>query len=239
MQSALRILYPTQCVSCDALVEGDTGLCGKCWSDTPFITGAVCGGCGAPLIGDVDPEETAYCEACHASPRPWLHGRAATLYSGNARRLVLALKHDDQTDLVPALSQWMARAAAPLLQPDTIIAPIPLHWSRMLKRRYNQSALLALGLRPYVNAIVLPDLLRRTKPTTSLEGLSRDERFDLLRGAITIKPKYADEIQGKRVLIVDDVMTTGATLTAATEALQTSRAREVCVLTLARVTKDA
>lgn len=149
MKGALRLLYPPQCVSCGAPVAGggdDPGqLCPDCFPDTRFITGAACGRCGVPLpddgTGADDP--TLTCDDCLTMARPWQAGRAAMVYSGIGRKLVLALKHGDRPDLAPALAAWLARAAAPLVRPDTIVAPVPLHLRRLLKRRYNQAALIS------------------------------------------------------------------------------------------------
>lgn len=237
MQSALHLIYPSQCISCRDLVEGDNALCGKCWRDTPFISGLTCDKCGTPLPGD-DTGETILCDDCMTIARPWSKGRAAILYQENGRKLILAFKHGDRLDLAHPAGQWLARVAAPLLDPDTLIAPVPLHWMRMLKRRYNQSALLASSLAKATDQASCLDLLTRTKRTRSLDGLGREARFQMLADSIRVNPKRRHRLIGRKVLLVDDVMTSGATLAACTEACLAAGAADVNTVTLARVAKD-
>ena len=235
-QTALRVLYPSKCVSCGERVESDFGLCGPCWRDTPFIEGLCCDSCGVPLPGESD--ETEHCDACRSIARPWSRGRAAFVYRGNGRKLVLGLKRGDRHDIVRPAALWLARAAQPLLRENTLIAPIPLHWTRLLKRRFNQSALLAQALARRIDAAFCPDLLIRSVRTESLEGKSFEARFSTLGGAINAHPKRRHRMVGRHVLLVDDVMTSGATMAAAAEACFAAGACEVSALTLARVAKD-
>jgi len=237
LQTALRLIYPSRCLSCATMVESDFGLCGPCWRDTQFIGGLVCDSCGTPLPGD-DLGEAEHCDDCMTITRPWQHGRAAMIYRGNGRKLVLALKHGDHHEIARAAATWMLRAAALIIAPDMLVAPVPLHWTRMLKRRFNQSALLAEHVARGGDLAYCPDLLIRPTRTKSLEGLSRDERFATVQGAIKIHPKRRHRIIGRKVLIVDDVMTSGATLAACAEACNRAGATEVSILTLARVAKD-
>lgn len=237
MQAALRLLYPPQCVACGGLVDQDFGLCGSCWRDTPFIAGLVCDQCGAPLPGG-EAEEQALCDDCLTIARPWARGRAAMQYSGTGRKLVLALKHGDRSELARPVSGWLARAAKPILEPDMLVAPVPLHRWRLLMRRYNQAALLAHGLAREAGLELCPDLLLRSRRTQVQEGMGRDARFENLRGALVVHPRRVDRLAGRHVLLVDDVMTSGATLAAGTEALHAAGAEKVSVAILARVAKD-
>jgi predicted amidophosphoribosyltransferase len=238
MQSALHLIYPSQCISCRDLVESDNALCGKCWRDTPFISGLVCDKCGTPLPGE-DTGESILCDDCMTIARPWKQGRAALLYKDTGRKLVLGLKHGDRLDLATSGGQWMAKAAEPLIKPNMLIAPVPLHWMRMLKRRYNQSALLANALSKATKLSCCPDLLVRNKRTRSLDGLGRDERFKMLADSININARRRHRLTGRSILLVDDVMTSGATLAACAEACLAAGAKEVLTVTLARVAKDA
>jgi len=237
MQSALHLIYPSQCISCRDLVEGDNALCGKCWRDTPFISGLVCDKCGTPLPGD-DTGESILCDDCMTIARPWSKGRAAILYSKNGRKLVLAFKHGDRLDLAAPAGHWLAQAVAPILCENMLIAPVPLHWMRMLKRRYNQSALLATSLAKCAKQSACLDLLTRTKRTRSLDGLGREARFHMLTDSIKINHRRKHRLIGRSILLVDDVMTSGATLAACTEACLAGGAKEVFTVTLARVAKD-
>ncbi|MBT8409856.1 MAG: ComF family protein, partial [Alphaproteobacteria bacterium] len=142
MQNALRVIYPHQCLSCDEMVEGALALCGPCWRDTPFLGGVQCATCGAGLPGEDDGLD-ALCDDCLGLPRPWTRGTAVLSYDGNARRMVLALKHGGRLDMVAPAARWIAGAAQRLVTPQTVVVPVPVHWVRLVSRRYNQSALLA------------------------------------------------------------------------------------------------
>lgn len=237
MQALLHLVYPPQCLSCDARVTTDFGLCSACWRDTPFVAGLSCTKCGAPLPGE-DAAVEVLCDDCLTIARPWGQGRAALLYKDNARKLVLSLKHGDRIDLARPAAQWMARAAAPLLLPGMVVAPVPLHWMRLLKRRYNQAALLSSGVARLAGLQHCPDLLQRRRSTGSQEGRTRDGRFANMADALTIHPKRHQMVEGRHVLLVDDVMTSGATLAAAAEACIAAGAVGISVLVMARVVKD-
>lgn len=234
---ALRLVYPPRCTLCGVAVSEEFGLCGPCWRETPFITGLACDLCGAPLPGES--AAAVHCDVCLVTARPWSQGRAAMRYEGNGRRLVLALKHGDRHDVAHPAGKWLARAAVPLLGPDTLIAPVPLHWLRLLRRRFNQSALLARALARETGLPMVPDLLIRHRHTPSLKGLDRIARHATLDAAIRVNPRHLALVQGARLLLVDDVMTSGATLSAATQAAHAAGADSVCVLALARASKPA
>ncbi len=238
LQGALHVIYPPQCISCDALVTTDFGLCGACWRETPFVTGLVCDQCGVPLPGD-DPGHAVHCDDCLTIARPWSQGRAALLYRDNGRRIVLALKHGDRLDLARPAGEWLLRAAAPMLKPGMVVAPIPLHWMRLFTRRYNQAALLSGAVAGLASLTHCPDLLVRRRNTGSQEGRDRDGRFRNMNDSIAVHPKRLHHIEGRHALLVDDVMTSGATLAAAAAACVAAGATGVCVLVLARVAKDA
>lgn len=237
-QTALRLVYPPRCLLCNTLVESDFGLCGPCWRDTPFITGLTCDLCGIPLPGEAD-GTAVHCDDCLKTERPWSKGRAVMLYRDNGRALVHALKYRDRQDMVRPAALWLGRAAAPLMTEDVLVAPVPLHWRRMVHRRFNQAALLGAAFAKHVGADYCPDLLRRHRKTAPLEGLGFAERFERLNGAITPNPAQAGQAGGRTVLLIDDVMTSGATLSASAEAVLAAGARDVRILTLARVPKDA
>ena len=236
LQRVLSMVYPDQCALCETRVEQQGGLCAACWSETPFLSGLVCHSCGVSLPG-MD-TEGVFCDDCLVTPRPWEAGRAAMAYRDAGRRIVLALKHSDRLDLAPACAGWMARAGAPVLQDDTLLVPIPIHWSRLLRRRYNQSVTLSRALGRKTGLDVMPEALLRNRRTLVQDGMTVEERFTNLRNAITPNPKVSDRLRGRRICLIDDVMTSGATLSVAAEALYDAGAGQVCTLVLARVEKQ-
>jgi ComF family protein len=236
LQGALQLLYPPQCISCSAPVQSDFGLCADCWRETPFISGLVCDQCGTPLPGQ-DAEERALCDDCTMLARPWERGRAALMYDENGRRLVLALKHGDRMDLARPAADWMLKAARPILKPGMLVVPVPLHWMRLFWRRFNQAALLSRNIAKAAGLEHCPDALTRKRSTGNQDGKTRDARFSNLVGAFAVPKSRASSIRDREILLVDDVMTSGATFAAASEALFAAGARSVSVLGLARVAK--
>jgi predicted amidophosphoribosyltransferase len=226
LQGALQLLYPPQCISCAAPVQSDFGLCAECWRDTAFLSGLVCDQCGVPLPGS-DQAERALCDDCMTIARPWDRGRAALMYSGNGRNLVLALKHGDRMDLARPAAAWMTRAARPILTPGMLVVPIPL-----------QAALLSGAIAKAAKLEHCPDALQRKRSTGNQDGKTRDARFANLVGAFIVPKAREARVKDRDVLLVDDVMTSGATFAAATEALFSAGARSVSVVALARVAKD-
>lgn len=237
LQGALQLLYPPQCISCSEPVQSDFGLCADCWRETPFISGVVCDQCGTPLPGQ-DASERALCDDCMTIARPWHRGRAALMYDENGRRLVLALKHGDRMDLAHPASGWMLKAAQPILRPEMLVVPVPLHWTRLFRRRFNQAALLSRNIANAAGLDHCPDALSRRRSTGNQDGKTRDARFANLVDAFTVPKSRERRVRDREILLVDDVMTSGATFASATEALFAAGARSVSVLGLARVAKD-
>lgn len=237
LQAALHLIYPPQCITCDARVTTDFGLCGACWRETPFIVGLVCDKCGAPLQGQ-DTGRADLCDDCLTIARPWDRGRAAMLYQDNGRAMILAFKHGDRMDLARPAAQWLARAGHAVIEPDMLVAPVPLHWLRLFKRRYNQAALLSAGLSKLMNLDHCPDLFLRNRATLAQSG-NRDARFANMAAAIRVHPRRVGRIAGRHLLVIDDVMTSGATFAAVAEAALGAGAKTVTTLALARVVKDA
>ncbi len=225
-------IYPARCMVCETYTDAPGGLCPSCWHDTHFISGSTCTTCSAPLVGEVT---GAQCDTCLSFPPPWQRGFAVLEYEGSGRRMVLSLKRHDRLDLAPAMAAWLHRAAAPVLPMTDLITPVPLHPSRLARRKFNQSAELARPLAELASIDYIPDLLTRVRKTDSQQGKDRIERQENLKAAIAPTPRHRAEIEGKRVLIVDDVLTTGATLSACTEACFAAGARNVNILVLARV----
>lgn len=216
---------------------GPGQVCGNCWRDMRFISAPICQLCGAPLPGD-DDILNARCDDCLSIARPWQAGRAAITYAGAGRELVLKFKHGDRPDLSPALAHWLTNAVIPLLQPGMIVAPVPLHFRRLLRRRYNQAALLSAHISQIPELTHIPDLLRRKRHTPTQDHRNISDRFANIAGAITVNPRHASLIQGREVLLIDDVMTSGATLAQAAEVLLAAGSGPVSVAVLARTVRD-
>ncbi len=234
----LDAVLPPLCLGCGEIVGAPGALCAGCWQGFSFVAPPQCACCGDPFAEHLG--DKALCAACLARPPKFRRARAALAYDAQSKRLVLPFKHGDRTDIARACGGWMARAGAELLAEADLIAPVPLHWRRLLVRRYNQAQLLARAVaRGQAGARLAPDLLRRRRWTGSQAGLRARERRRNVREAFDIHPRWAAEIAGKTVLLVDDVLTTGATAEACARVLQRGGAGHVDVLTLARVVRPA
>ncbi|MGE0667042.1 MAG: double zinc ribbon domain-containing protein [Sphingomonadales bacterium] len=229
----LDAVFPPQCPVCAAIVQEHAQLCPACWGQVRFIGAPHCACCGVPLEFDVG--EGALCLQCLADRPAFDRARAVMLYDAFSRGLVLKFKHGDRLDPAPVFSRWMARAGRDLLDGADMIAPVPLHWSRLLARRYNQSAILARHIAKEGGPAFIADLLIRTRRTPSQGSMGRKERAANMRGAFAVTPRHADMLKGRRVVLVDDVLTSGATAGHCARALRKAGAAQVDVLTLARV----
>jgi ComF family protein len=234
-RAALDLLLPPQCLTCDLPVEADGLFCVECFRRTTFVTEPCCARCGVPFAHAGEGGAERLCAACRAAPPPWDRARAALRYDAQAKRLVLPLKYADRPELARALAPLMARAGAALLREAELLVPVPLHRRRLFTRRYNQAALLAHALARLCGAPAVPDVLRRDRPTRRLGGLGAAARASELADAICLRPERAALVAGRRVVLVDDVLTSGATAAACTWALLEGGARAVDVLVAARV----
>jgi ComF family protein len=231
-QLALDIALPTLCLSCREPVAGE-GLCPACWGKLSFIAPPYCARLGIPFVYDPGPGLLSM-EAI-AAPPAYQRARAAVRYDEVASTLVHALKYQDRTDLAPAMGRWMARAGAELFDGADALIPVPLHWKRDWSRRYNQSAALAKVIAREMKISVEADLLRRIRATHQQVGLSRAERARNVQGAFAVEQDQRANVTGKRFVLVDDVLTSGATVDACARALLRAKAASVDVLVFARV----
>jgi ComF family protein len=229
---ALDIALPTLCVSCREPVDGE-GVCASCWAKLSFIAPPFCPRLGIPFVYDPGPELLSM-EAI-ANPPAYQRARAAVRYDDVARTLVHALKYQDRTDLAPAMGRWMARAGRELLDGADVLVPVPLHWRRGWSRRYNQSGALARVIGQQSGVKVAAEALRRVRATEQQIGLSRAQRAENVQGAFEVAPDRMADIQGRRVVLIDDVLTSGATSDACARALLRAKAAQVDVLVFARV----
>lgn len=234
-RAALDALLPPRCIACDEAVAAQGQLCAACWRRLRFIEPPHCACCGVPF--DYDPGDGARCAACLASPPPYRHARAVLVYDDGSRELLLPLKHADRTDAAPTYGAWMARAGAALFADADLVVPVPLHRRRLFARRYNQSALLAAAVARASGCRAVPDLLRRTRHTPPQGGLNANQRAANVRGAFQVRADRKPLVRDRGVVLVDDVLTTGATAAACVHGLLRAGAAHVDVLTLARVVR--
>ncbi|HVC59508.1 MAG TPA: ComF family protein [Acetobacteraceae bacterium] len=231
----LNLLLPPQCVCCDAVVGVQGQLCGACFRHTDFITEPCCVRCGVPFAAAAQGGAAVLCPSCLASPPLFARARAALRYDAQGRQLILPLKHADRPELAAVLGPHMARAGAALLRQADLLVPVPLHRRRLFRRRYNQAALLAAAVARTSGVPTLRDALIRHRATVSLGEKSAAERAAAVRDAFAVRPVRAALLAGQRIVLIDDVMTSGATANACTAALLAGGARSVDVLVAARV----
>lgn len=234
----LDALLPPRCLSCEAEVAEHGTLCAACFATLTPLTAPFCARCGVPFVhaGQGEAAEGGLsCGVCRNRPPAFRTARAAFRYGEGARRLILPFKHGDRTDLARPLARQMARAGAGLLARAEVIVPVPVHWRRLIGRRYDQAALLAQALGRIAKLPVMPDMLRRVRATEALGGKSAAERAATVEGAFAVSRAGARRLAGRQVLLVDDVMTSGATVEACAVALLAGGAAAVDVLAAARV----
>jgi ComF family protein len=234
-RAVLDVLVPPQCPTCDQIVSAPGLFCAPCFGRVGFVTEPYCVCCGVMFAhaGQGGPERL--CPVCRMATPAFSRARAAFRYDVHARRLILPFKHADRTEHCDVLATHMARAGAALLRDADVLVPVPLHRRRLLRRRYNQAALLALSLARASGLQVIPDGLERLRPTPPLGGQSATERQATVEGAFVVRPRRAGRIAGRRVVLIDDVMTSGATANACAVALRAAGAGDVTVLVAARV----
>ena len=230
-------LLPPRCLASGEIVSGQGLLGAAAWSRINFIAAPFCARCGVPFAFDAGEGADILCGACIARPPAFDRARAVFHYDDGSRAMILGFKHGDRLEGAPAFAQWMAQASQDLLEGAPLIVPAPLHRKRLFSRRYNQSAILALALGRLTGAEVCTDALRRVRNTPPQGGLNRAARERNLRGAIEIRPRRKALVQGRNILLVDDVLTTGATAEACARALRRAGARRVDVSCLARVVR--
>src|SRR5712691_4467848 len=229
----LDTALPPLCASCRAPLGNLGGLCPACWSRVSFIAPPFCERLGIPFAYDPGPGILSM-EAI-ADPPAYGRARAAVRYDDVARDLVHRLKYGDRLDLATTMGRWMARAGRELLEEADALVPVPLHWRRLWGRRFNQAAVLAEVTAATGGLPVLAGALRRMRATPQQVGLSRSERAVNVQGAFAVTPDGKAAIHGKRLVLVDDVLTAGATVDTCARTLLRAGARSVDVLVFARV----
>jgi ComF family protein len=232
LRAALDLALPRLCAACREPVDGE-GLCPACWAKLSFITRPYCERLGIPFVYDPGPGILSM-EAI-ADPPAYNRARAAVRFDEVARALVHALKYGDRLDLAPMMGRWLGHAGRELLAGADAVVPVPLHWRRYWARRFNQSAMLAAAVARDSGLPVAAGALKRVKPTAQQVGLSRSERAANIQGAFRVPPENRPLVAGRRLVVVDDVLTSGATVEGCARALLRAGAANVDVLVFARV----
>lgn len=230
----LDVVFPPRCGNCGNFTESHGRLCAECWSALTFLSAPWCAACGYPFAYEMA-DADALCAAC-MQHKPHYDGHRSMLkFDEHSKKLVHDLKYHDKPLLLPLFGEWLMRAGSEWIdEEDILILPVPLHFLRLIKRRYNQAALLAKALARCSHQPLLPDGLKRIKRRPPQAGLSREQRLKNMRGVFAVNPRRKAQIAGKTILLVDDVMTTGATLNACAKTLKKAGASRVFAVTIAR-----
>jgi ComF family protein len=231
-RTVLDFLLPPTCLCCDETVAAPGEMCGHCFRRVTMITEPLCACCGVPFTMPMQGGATGHCTACEEAPRPFRRARAPFRYDAQIRPVILAFKYADRPELAGLLAPHMVRAGAELLAGADWLVPVPLHRRRLMSRGYNQAALLARAVSRLSGVPILLDALVRGRATQPLEGHTALGRARILQGAIAVRPSRWASLLGRRVVLVDDVLTTVA---ACAEMLLEADAASVDVLASARV----
>jgi ComF family protein len=234
---ALDFALPPLCPACRAVLSEPRGVCPDCWSKLSFIAPPYCERLGIPFV--YDPGAGVLSMEAISNPPAYGRARAAVRYDDVARALIHAFKYSDRLDLAPMIGGWMAQAGRPLLIDADAIVPVPLHWRRLWARRFNQAAALAQAVSDASGVPILYKALERSRATPQQVGLSKAARATNVQGAFSVSDEGKTEILRKRLILVDDVLTSGATVDHCTRVLLRAGAANVDVLVFARVVDAA
>jgi len=235
-RAVLDVVLPPLCLSCRERVSEPQSVCGACWRQLRFLGPPCCSQCGYPFPHDLGAH--VKCGPCLARPPVFHWLRAAIAYDDASRDLILGFKHADRLEALPLLARWLSFAARDRLGDVDLLVPVPLHWRRLAMRRYNQAGLLAHGLGRMTGVPVHVTALARIQATPSQgEMVSARARLKNVARVFEVPDRQQPVVRGKSVVVVDDVLTTGATVSACAKALLRAGARDVSVITLARVVR--
>lgn len=232
----LDVVYPAHCPGCGSAVADAGSLCGPCWQGMPFITRPYCERLGTPFAYDLG--GTLLSPAAIAEPPVFDHARAVARHDGLARAMVHRLKFSDRLDFARPMGALMAVAGKDVLAGADALIPVPLHWTRLLWRRFNQAEALADWVGQASGHVVATRILRRRKRTPQQIGLTRAQRIANLQGAFVVRPEATAGIEGRHLVLIDDVHTTGATLNACARVLRRAGAARIDVLTFTKVADE-
>lgn len=238
LSQIIDFILPPRCIVTGDVVDQQGMVSGQIWGTLNFIGSPYCNCCGFPFDFDMDGvNDGNLCAVCIKHPPIYDYARSALVYDDASRDIILGYKHGDQTYAVPTFLPWLERAGADIFDGVDFIMPVPLHAFRLLRRRFNQAGLMAQYLSKSIRKECLVDGLKRIRATPTQGYLEKSERKKNVHNAFRINKKYKSKLEGKIILLIDDVLTTGATINECTKELQRHGVKEVRVLTLARVVK--
>ncbi|PCI56095.1 MAG: amidophosphoribosyltransferase [Alphaproteobacteria bacterium] len=237
LADGLNLILPPRCPVTGDMVDAQGMISSDAWRDLVFIGDPLCAHCGVPLAFET--EGNARCMTCLETPPIYHCARAALQYNDISRNLILGFKHGDKTHVIQSFLPWLKQAGREMLGQADYLIPVPLHPARLIMRRYNQAALIAGALAKSVDIPCLPTAMKRVRATPSQGHLTSDERMKNVQEAFDVPLKYQEMIKGKSIILIDDVLTTGATVNECAKVLYYHGARQVDVLTLARVVFDS
>lgn len=241
MKALARVVdfvLPPRCIVTGEMVDRQGMVSPSAWASLNFIADPQCGRCGFPFDFDSgDIQEGNTCGVCQKNPPVFHQARAALVYDDASRDIILGFKHGDQTHAVPSFLPWLMRAGEEMLEKADFLVPVPLHRWRIMRRRFNQSALMAQYLSQALHTPCLLGALTRVRATQTQGHLQVTERKRNVRNAFAVPAQYQGQIKDKNIVLIDDVYTTGATVSECAKALLKCGATSVDVLTLARVVK--
>ena len=227
------VLFPSKCGICECMLEKE-GLCPDCWSKIRWISKPKCRICGQPFTTEMDLLDSV-CAQC-SSKKPYFDKAISVfVYDDFSKKIILKFKHSDATYLAEMLAKWMFRAATLEIESSDLIIPVPIHFTKRLKRKYNQSELLAQKISEISGVKYEPRILKKIKQTSPQEGLSGNQRRKNVIGSFGINEKYEHLLKNKRILLIDDVFTTGSTVNECAKVLKKHGTKEIFVLTIAKV----
>lgn len=232
LSGLLDLLLPHRCLSCDTGVSEGPGLCPPCWAKVRFVEAPYCQSCGRPF--EIDPQDGLLCAACIADEPLFDRARAAMIYDEASRPLVTGFKYADRTDFARAFGGWLSRAGRDILEEADYLVPVPLHPWRLWMRRYNQAGILAAAVSRETLVPVLYDGLLRVRHTRQQVGLTASRRRRNVAGAFKVNPKRAGDLKDAHIVLIDDVVTSGATVSACLRVMKRQKPASLSVLSLAR-----
>jgi ComF family protein len=230
-QKLLNLLFPGRCLSCQVKVNQAGALCSNCWNSMEFISSPSCSRCSNPFPYDLDDDLCFYCKE---EPPEFTKAFAVVKYDEFSDKIIFALKYYDKTDLAYSISKLMLPKLKEIASDVDIITCVPIHFNKLKKRGFNQAALLAKHIATELGHKVNPSILLKHKETISQSGLTKNERLENIKGSVKINPKYKKEVFRKNVLLIDDVITTGATINECCKKLKKVGAKKIHVLTFAK-----